>query len=258
MVFGFFWILAFLIACNEFVVIVSAITWYYSDKTIPDDDGIPGDADLRTGFWWTLRYHMGSLACGSFILSLVWLIRIVFEYVGDTMHGAVGNNGCTKCCFTCIGYCINCFDRFIRYLNSNAYIYMALSGEDFCSSAVNSFILILKNKAKFAFVGGMADIFMFLAKFFIASMSTVFTWLFLAIVSDVESPYLPLFVVFMIAYMIASIFIAVFEVSSNTILQCYLLDSDIARQSGLANPNHIPATLKTFFKNNAVMAQMGP
>jgi len=42
--FGIFWIMAFIIACNEFVVIVATVTWYFSRKDIPDSDGIPGDS----------------------------------------------------------------------------------------------------------------------------------------------------------------------------------------------------------------------
>ena len=218
MVFGFLWLICFLIACNEFVVIVSAITWYYSDKTIPDDDGIPGDSDVRYGFWWSIRYHMGSLAFGSFLMALVWTIRAIFEYIGEKMIDASGNNGCTRCLISCIRCCLDCFDRFIRYINRNAYIYMALSGESFCSSALNSFILILKNSAKFAFVEGIADIFMFLAKVFISTSTTGLYLLIMRAMTKVSSPWLPLFVVFLLSYMIASVFIAVFDVSANTIL----------------------------------------
>ena len=129
---------------------------------------------------------------------------------------------------------------------------MALSGESFCSSALNSFILILKNSAKFAFVEGIADVFMFLAKFFISIATTGLSWLFMGLMADVESPFLPLFVVFLLSYMIASIFIAIFDVSANTILQCYLMDKEIAAQQGLQDPDHIPPTMVNFFKHPAV------
>ena len=256
MLFGFLWIMAFIISCNEFVVIVSAITWYYSDKTVPDDDGIPGDSDVSTGFWWSFRYHMGSLAFGSFLLACVWVIRIIFEYIGEKMIGATGNNGCTRCLVSCIRCCLDCFDRFIRYLNRNAFIYMALSGESFCSSALNAFILILKNAAKFAFVEGIADVFMFLAKFFISCATTGVSWPIMKAVADVESVFFPLFMIFMLSYMIASTFIAVFDVSANTILQCYLLDKEVAAQQGMEDPDHIPPTMTKFFGSAAVQAQM--
>ena len=182
--FGIIWLITFIIACNEFVVIVSAITWYYSDKTVPDDDGIPGDSDVSTGFKWTFRYHMGSLAFGSLILSIVWIIRALFEYVGEKVIDAAPGNGCTKCLLACVHCCLDCFDRFLRFLTRNAYIYMALSGEGFCSSALNAFVLILKNAAKFSFVDGIADVFMFLAKFFIASATTALSWLLMGPMTD--------------------------------------------------------------------------
>ena len=61
----------------------------------------------------------------------------------------------------------------MRYLTRNAYIYMAISSESFCSSALNAFILMLKNSAKFAFVEGFSDVFMFIAKICISVFSTV-------------------------------------------------------------------------------------
>jgi hypothetical protein len=81
MIFGYFWIMSFLLSCNEFVIVVASASWYFSNKEIPDDDGIPGDAEVWKGFWWIPRYHFGSLALGSLLIAIVWLIRAVFEYV---------------------------------------------------------------------------------------------------------------------------------------------------------------------------------
>lgn len=256
MVFGFIWIIFFLISCNEFVVIVSAITWYYSDKTIPDDDGIPGDSDVRYGFWWSVRYHMGSLAFGSFILAVVWILKVIFEYVGEKLHEATGGNSCTRCMLACCNCCLHCFDRFIRYLTKNAYIYMALSGEGFCSSALNAFVLILKNAAKFAFVDRIADIFMWLAKMFISTATTLASWPILNAMASVEEVFWPLFMIFLLSYMISHTFIAIFDVSANTILQCYLLDKEVAGQQGVDDPDHIPPTLTKFFGKDVIQQQM--
>ena len=52
-------------------------------------------------------------------------------------------------------------------------------------------------------------------------------------------------IIFASAYIISSIFISVFDASANTILQCYLIDLDIARQSNL-DPTHVPPTLAKF------------
>jgi Na+/H+ antiporter NhaD/arsenite permease-like protein len=116
MVLGFIWVSTFLMACNDFAVICASITWYFSRKDIADTDGIPGDADVWKGFLWTYRYHTGTLALGSFMLTVIALIRGIFNYVAEKMYKASGNNGCTKCLIGCINCCLACFDKFCRYL----------------------------------------------------------------------------------------------------------------------------------------------
>jgi choline transporter-like protein 2/4/5 len=248
MFFGFLWIASMLIAMNDYVVIVSSATWYFSRKDVPDDDGIAGDADVWKGFWWSFRYNFGSLAMGSFILTLVWIVRLIFEFVGELLKDSTGGNSCVRCLLICIRCCLDCFDRFVRFLNSNAYIYMAISGESFCPSALHSFLLILKNAAKFAFVNGMASIFMFLAKFTIAIVTALICWGLLKVWPDdagTQGTFMPCAFVFLFAYLIGSTFISIFDTSSICILQCYLKDLDIAKQSGL-DPTHVPETLARF------------
>lgn len=250
MCFGFLWVLAFIMAMNEFVTIVAAITWYYSDKSIPDDDGIAGDSDVSVGMGWAVRYHGGTLAFGSLILAIVWAIRVIFEYIAKKAEAAgAGENAFTKCLIGCIRCCLSCFERFVRYINRNAYIYCALTGEGFCSSAINSFVLILKNSAKFGFVEGIATCFMFIAKFFIAIMTTLASFFIMkSMTTDVSSPYGPLFVIFIFSYTIATIFIEIFDTGANTILQCYLLDKEV----GLPNDEHIPESLVKFFSSQEI------
>lgn len=173
MLFGIFWFLAFIVACNEFVVTVATCTWYFSRKDKSDVDGIPGDSSVWKGYWWSVRYHAGSLAFGSFLLAIIWFIRALFEYVGNKMMNATGDNGCTRCLVGCIKCILACFDRFIRFITLNAYIYMACTSEGFCSSAIHSFLLVLKNSTKFAMVDGIAAAFMFIIRAGISAGTTL-------------------------------------------------------------------------------------
>lgn len=247
MVFGMVWISAFIIACNEFAVICAAVTWYFSRKDIHDSDGIPGDSDIMKGFWWTFRYQMGTMALGSFVMSSVWLVRGLLEYIGDAIHDSTAGNKCVECLLCCVRCCLDCFDRFIRYMNSNAYIYCAISSESFCPSALHSFLLILKNSAKFAFVESIAGSFMFLAKTFIAITTTLIGYAILpAMTAPINvDPTMPCVFIFFFAYLVACAFISIFEVSANTILQCYLYDLDISKHHGL-DLKHVPPTLLKF------------
>jgi hypothetical protein len=116
MCFGMIWISAFIMACNEFAVICAACTWYFSRKDVHDSDGIAGDADVWKGIWWTFRYHAGTLAFGSFILTVVWVIKGMFEYLGNKLKTADGGSGCVSCMVCCCSCCLDCFDRFVRFL----------------------------------------------------------------------------------------------------------------------------------------------
>lgn len=221
MIFGCLWTMAFLLSCNEFVIVVSAATWYFSNKDLPDDDGIPGDAEVWKGFYWIPLYHFGSIAMGSLLIALVWGIRGIFEYVAQKTQGIDSNNGFARCLLSSVRCCLDCFDRFFRYLTKNAYIYMAISSESFCSSAINSFILMLKNYAKFAFVEGFSEFFMLIAKLSIAIFSLATS---LAVLqyslkdSPIGSPIYPGIVMLLGAFLISGIFVQIFDTAANTIL----------------------------------------
>jgi len=228
MLFGGVWLAFFLISFNEYVTIVAAISWYFSDKTIPDDDGIPGDSEVYLGFKWGLCYQLGSLAAGSLILAVAWIVTTILKFVSKRVENATGNNCCTKCLIGCIMCFVDCFNRFVRYLTQNAYICMALQNESFCMASVHAFILMLKNAAKFSMVSTIASVFMFIAKICIAVSTTWVGFLILEPMlpkgTELSEPLAPVLVIFLFAYMISSVFIGVFDAGCNTILQCYLMD----------------------------------
>lgn len=72
---GLFWIAELIAAIFHYALIVGVCTWYFTSTA-----DSRGRFSLLRGFWWSIRYNLGSLALGSFILALIWMIRIVFEY----------------------------------------------------------------------------------------------------------------------------------------------------------------------------------
>ena len=243
MYFGIFWLAFFLMAANDLVIIISTCTWYFSRKDIPDDDGIPGDSDIGKAFSWTFKYHIGSLALGSLLLALLSIISAIMEYASSKLYEKSEGSTIARCFAGCIGCCVDCFDRFMRFLNKNAFIYLAISNENFCSSSLNAFILVLKHAAKFQFVNTIGAVFMVVAKLCIAFGTVIICWFWILEVDAVESRTLPMLLIFGISYFVASVFVSIFEASSATILQCYLIDLDISKQSNL-EPSHVPPTLQ--------------
>lgn len=212
---------------------------------------------MGKALWYTYRYHTGTIAFGSLILTIIWFIRAIFEYLANKLEGTNGGNGCTKCLLSCSKCCLDCFDRFVRFINLNAYVYCAISSEGFCNSAMHSFLLMLKNTAKFFFVEGLTTYFVFMAKVCISLCTTVTCYFLLETLVDVEKndvrELLPLTFVFFTSYLVASVFLSMYEASSATILMCYLLDHDESgfisrskKENNLNYGDHVPKQLHEF------------
>lgn len=76
--FGGLWINAFLQAFNQFVLASCAAIWYFNQGP---DHGSIHRAPILTSFWRAIRYHLGSLAFGSFILAVVQFIKYMMLYL---------------------------------------------------------------------------------------------------------------------------------------------------------------------------------
>jgi len=189
---------------------------------------------LIRGFWWAFRYNFGSLAFGSFLLAIIWTIRVVFEYVDKKLKNFSDNNAAAKCISNMVRCCLDCCHRFIKFINTNAYIQVALTGENFCSSAMAAFVLALKHSSTFFITNGIGTLIMLLGKLTISVGNTVIGYLMVtnikSINSELESPIPPLFVIFVISYLMASVFMSVYYVTSLTVLQCLYVDVDICNQ----------------------------
>ena len=83
---------------------------------------------------------------------------------------------------------------------------------------------------------------MVVAKLCIAFGTVIIPLFWILEVDVIELRTLPMLLIFAISYFIASIFVSIFEASSATILQCYLIDLDIARQ-GDVEPTYVSKTL---------------
>ena len=145
--------------------------------------------------------------------------------------------------------CVDCIERFIKYLNKNAYIQVALHSTSFCVSAKEAFFLILRNAGRFLTLGSIGHIFQLLGKGIISISSTYFGYLIITHPSkwenQIHSPVFPTIVFLLISFLIAEVFMSVYGMACDTILHCFLVDEEICKRNG-RNPMHSPETLKDF------------
>ena len=72
--FGLLWNVAFIQCVCDFIITGVVCIWYHNDQ---DDGGTP----VSTATKWAFVNHLGTIAFGSLILAIVYLLRIIAEYI---------------------------------------------------------------------------------------------------------------------------------------------------------------------------------
>lgn len=98
---------------------------------------------LTASLWRALRFHAGSIAYGAFLLAVTQLLRRGLQWLERQSAG--GGTGVTMRCLRCYTRCLG---RCISYINSFAYIFVALDGDAFCSACRETFLLTARYPAQ--------------------------------------------------------------------------------------------------------------
>ncbi|EHH59203.1 Solute carrier family 44 member 2, partial [Macaca fascicularis] len=243
--FMFFWLANFVLALGQ-VTLAGAFASYYWALRKPDD--LPA-FPLFSAFGRALRYHTGSLAFGALILAIVQIIRVILEYLDQRLKAA--ENKFAKCLMTCLKCCFWCLEKFIKFLNRNAYIMIAIYGTNFCTSARNAFFLLMRNIIRVAVLDKVTDFLFLLGKLLIVGSVGILAFFFfthrIRIVQDTAPPlnyyWVPILTVIVGSYLIAHGFFSVYGMCVDTLFLCFL--EDLERNDGSAErPYFMSSTLK--------------
>ena len=130
----------------------------------------------------------------------------------------------------CVVACVHsCLDK----INKNALVWTAIWGDSFGTASCSSFKMLWGNMGRTGAMSVVAFFLMFLGKILIALATTGFAGIFLRLrYPDISSPVLPMVVVFIIAFMVGSLFMSVFEVAMDTVFLCFLIDEKLHASSG--------------------------
>ena len=76
LIFGLLWFAFFLTASSNYVVMVTASTFYFSSHR-----DHYGEGKLGLAFRWAWIHNFGSLAFGSLIITIIFVIRVITYYL---------------------------------------------------------------------------------------------------------------------------------------------------------------------------------
>uniref|UniRef100_A0A8C6UJ27 Choline transporter-like protein n=1 Tax=Neogobius melanostomus TaxID=47308 RepID=A0A8C6UJ27_9GOBI len=243
--FAFLWLVNFSIALGQCTLAGAFASYYWALKK-PDD--IP-PCPLFSSFSRAIRFHTGSLAFGSLILGSVQFIRIILEYLDHNLKGAQNNVAqfllkCLKCCFWCL-------ERFIKFLNRNAYIMIAIYGKNFYTSAREAFFLLMRNILRVAVLDKVTDFLLFLGKLLISGGVGALAFFFFTHKIPILQEHLPvlnyiwvpLVTVTFGSYIVAQGFFNVYSMCVDTLFLCFLYDLE-TNDGTPERPYHMSSTLR--------------
>uniref|UniRef100_A0A7N8YFB7 Choline transporter-like protein n=1 Tax=Mastacembelus armatus TaxID=205130 RepID=A0A7N8YFB7_9TELE len=215
---GLVWISEFILACQQMTVAGAVVTYYFTR----DKNRLPVTPILSSVLR-LVRYHLGTVAKGSFIITLVKIPRLILMYIHNQLKGK--ENACARCLLkTCI-CCLWCLEKCLNYLNQNAYAATAINSTGFCTSARDAFVILVENALRVATINAVGDFVLFLGKILIVTSTAFAGVLLLNYQRDYAEWLLPLIIVCLFSFLVAHCFLSIFEIVVDVLFLCFAVDT---------------------------------
>uniref|UniRef100_A0A7N9AP96 Choline transporter-like protein n=1 Tax=Mastacembelus armatus TaxID=205130 RepID=A0A7N9AP96_9TELE len=253
---AFLWCVNFVIALGQCTLAGAFASYYWAFNKPADIPMFPQSSSLFLHF----RYHVGSLAFGALILTLVQIARMILEYIDHKTRSA--QNAVARFILCCMKCCLWCLEKFIKFLNRNAYIMIAIYGKNFCVSAKNAFKLLMRNIIRVVVLDKVTDVLLFFGKLLVVGGVGVLSFFFFS--GRIQLPgsnfqsgnlnyyWMPIIVVLFGSYLIAHGFFSVYNMCVDTLFLCFL--EDLERNDGSAEKPYFMSKnlMKILNKSNKV------
>ena len=218
---GFIWVSLFITDLGEMSLAGVFAAWYFQRE--PRRKNM-GRAPVWYSFKRSIRYHTGSIAFGSFIITIIKVIRAVIYYLQQKTKGT--ENEVVKCLLKCAACCCWCFEKFMKFINRNAYILIAIHGYNFFGACKKAFGLILRNCVQVATVNWVGDFTLFLGRVFVTGIVTGVSCYLFAQMDDVTFYVVPGALVCIISFFASGAFTDLFEMGIDSMFLCYMEDRE--------------------------------
>lgn len=251
-IFMILWILEIINALGQFAICYGVEQWYFTPYENGKKRKVPW-FPLGRGYIVGAWYHFGSLALGAFLVANVRVVRFVLSFLAreaKDIENQVGDSVAAVCV-----YCTQCFQRFVEYVNKNAYMDIAINSTSFCSAAYHSLQIMTGEVESVAFLSGACIIFQFVGAGGITTASVSFV-LFMISYSEsfttITSPHyiqpgdqiVVLAATAIISFTIAVNFLVVFDTVADTMLYCWAVERRRARKGQIRDGvNYAPGQL---------------
>lgn len=213
-----FWSSEFILGCQQMTVASSVASWYFTRDRSSLSCPI-GNSIRRVA-----KYHLGSIALGSFLIVLFKIPRIILTYLEYYLHQLKDKYTCVNCTLKCCQCCWYCLENFIRYINHNAYTIIAIEGTDYCFSAKVAFKTLTSNTLRIVTINTMGDFIIFLGKCIVTGSAALFGIYLIRYDPSVHYLAVPVIFAATVTYLVAHSMLCVYEMVIDTMFLCFVED----------------------------------
>jgi choline transporter-like protein 2/4/5 len=242
--FGFLWASNFCIMFGFYVTAMTGVVYYFSATQTQMQMARDGKSEeegarqkqtpyftIPKAVWAGLRYNLGTILFGSLLIAIIQFVRALFLYFKEQFLEEWSESATVKCAIKCIEYCLWYIQKVVEIISKNAFIVCCSMKTNFCSSAGTAMSLIGANGARVGVLATLATVACFLLKVFIVGTNMIIAWALInteALTKDepVESGLFPLVGILILSFIIASIFVNVYEALVDTTLMTFLVDEE--------------------------------
>ncbi|EAT44789.1 AAEL003867-PA [Aedes aegypti] len=189
------WFYHFLLGCQH-VMTAGAITqWYFTRE----DDRLQ-NVQGRS-FTMLVRYHLGTVALGSFLLAILllfqWLLKILRLM---TRKSRANRTRC--CCVYCCQCCVGCLQSLLDPVSRKAYIVTALHGQPFFTAGKKVIKIYGENSGQMLAIDVIGSIIFILSQLSVLVLVGFIGVKMIQTHGELYHPYALLAIVLMVVYLI--------------------------------------------------------
>ncbi|KAL3284219.1 hypothetical protein HHI36_018382 [Cryptolaemus montrouzieri] len=229
-IFAYIWVTEFIIGAQYMIIAGAVSAWFFTrNKQYLD-------APLWTAFTNFTRFHMGTVAIGSLVITIMTIVRGLIRSLCE--------NEKTKWIIEC---CMSNIEEFLRFLSKNAYIQTAMHGQPFFKSGKRAAKLLVSNAANVIAVNSIGDFVLVIAQLLLIVVSSV-VGVFIAKATQTEHYWAIAVICVFIACCMAGTFFAIFEATIDCIFICFCEDTTL--NDGMARPFFMSKGLMQFIEDS--------
>jgi solute carrier family 44 protein 1 (choline transporter-like protein) len=224
------WTLRFFAGIQHMVISGSVATWYFAKNKQYLD------SPICTSLCNAMKFHLGTVAFGSFILTLFAVVKAILR--------ACFRNACCRCLTT---VCCSNVEVILKFLSDNSFIETAIHGQSYFRSAKRATKLLMNNAASVIAISCVGDFVLTMIVFIVTVVATGISFA-LFMNADKGAWILPVVICLIVNVIIISITFSVFQITIDTLFICFCEDSVI--NDGMSRPYCMSRGLMEFVENS--------